>query len=412
MVIQNLHISHDCELSLGTTPIPWDAASGRSNRTYPTFAPYGTTPHARLAFILAEVCFIALIVVGNLTIVITIWMKSVLRTPGFMYVVSVAVSHFLVGTVVIPMYIIGHVPHQHLSTAQCKTVEFVSCLASAASPYSAVALAIHRFREKALTSKTVTFKQFALDTCIVWVVSSVYALKGVVLYDMVIEVVQEDDTLHCVSMCEVPYSKQHLANIFILCDFILLYVIPFVLTATFYLILVKKVWSSTRKEDRGSLRLRDNLTRTVALFLVAFFISFLGIYCWNLYVYWGPGHFNNSLLWREILKLVSFISGWSNVALILTFNATFRHSITTHGPRRKVRAKNSKAPRGDSEEHSGFSPMAPSGTNERFQAAQHMNAEEQLPSPNRSASAIPSEQTLQDDNVSEYDNVPYRTTHC
>ena len=255
-------------------------------------------------------------------------MKSNLRTPGFMYIVSVAISHFLIGVVVIPMYIIGHIPQQHLTTFQCKLVEYVSCVASAASPYSAVALATHRFREKVMvTSQEITYKQVVIDSCIVWGFSLLYASKAIVMYDMVTEIVLEEDNVHCVSMCEVPHSFQVLANWFLIFDFVLLYIVPFLLMLILYFILGVKLWTSTIDEDINAVKDRDNLTSTIVLLLIVFFCCFLGIYCWNMYVYWGPGHFKDSLLWREILKMISFITGWSNVVLILCFNGTFRKTV-------------------------------------------------------------------------------------
>ena len=190
MVIQNLYISHDCKGRLDPTPFPITRKELVENYTFPEFTPYGTNTHTRFIFFVTEILFITAIVIGNLMIVFTIWIKSHLRTPGFMYIVSVAISHFLIGVVVIPMYIIGHIPHQHLTTFQCKLVEYISCVASAASPYSAVALATHRFREKLIiTSQEITYKQVVVDSCIVWGLSLLYAIKAIVMYDTVTEIV-------------------------------------------------------------------------------------------------------------------------------------------------------------------------------------------------------------------------------
>ena len=310
MVIQNLHLSHDCEGRLGPTPFPLTAEQLVENHTFPEFTPYGTSAHARFMFFVTEIVFITVIVVGNLMIVITIWIKSTLRTPGFMYIVSVAISHFLIGVVVIPMYIVGHMPHQHLSTLQCKLVEYISCVASSASPYSAVALATHRFREKVtVTAKEITYKQFAIDSCVVWGFSVLYASKAIVMYDMVTEIVLEEDKVHCVSMCEVPQTLQDLSNWFLIFDFVLLYIVPFLLMLILYSILGIKLWTTTADEDIGAVKNRDNLTSTIILLLFVFFCCYFGIYCWNMYVYWGPGHFKSSLLWREILKN-DFIYFW------------------------------------------------------------------------------------------------------
>ena len=328
MVIQNLHISHDCKGRLDPTPFPITTEELVENYTFPEFTPYGTSAHARFIFFVTEILFITVIVLGNLMIVLAIWIKSNLRTPGFMYIVSVAISHFLIGVVVIPMYIIGHIPQQHLTTFQCKMVEYISCVASAASPYSAVALATHRFREKVIiTTQEITYKQVVVDSCIVWGFSLLYASKAIVMYDMVTEIVLEEDNVHCVSMCEVPHSFQVLSNWFLIFDFVLLYIVPFLLMLTLYFILGVKLWTSTTDEDINAVKDRDNLTSTIVLLLAVFFCCFLGIYCWNMYVYWGPGHFKDSLLWREILKMISFITGWSNVVLVLCFNGTFRKTV-------------------------------------------------------------------------------------
>ncbi len=348
MVVQNLHIDHDCEESLGTTPIPKEALNK-------TWTPYGLEAVTQTTFITIEVIFILIILIGNSIIFITIWRKASLRKPGFMYIASVAFSHFLVGGVVIPMYIVGHVPHQHLNSAQCKLVEYVSSLASAASPYSAVALAIHRFRERmSMTSLEVTIKQVVVDNIIVWGLSLIYASKGAIMYDMVIEIVQEGDHLHCISICEVPHKFQTLSNYFLLFDTILLYLVPFLVTFILYLIVLIKIWMATSEGDAQGVRRKDNLTKTIICFLITFFICYFGIYVWNMYIYWGPGDLNtDSLLWREILKLISFMTGWTNVVFVLCFNATVRKSVIRRKKRVKIRSPPESPPAKESIEMNG-----------------------------------------------------------
>ncbi len=370
MVVQNLHIDHDCEESLGTTPIPKEALNK-------TWTPYGLEAITETAFITIEVIFILIIIIGNSIIFVTIWRKASLRKPGFIYIASVAVSHFLVGGVVIPMYIVGHVPHQHLSSAQCKLVEYVSSLASAASPYSAVALAIHRFRERmSMTLRGVSNKQVVVDNIIVWGLSLVYASKGAILYDMVIEIVQEGDHLHCISICEVPHKHQTLSNYFLLFDTILLYLVPFLVTLILYMIVLIKIWFATNESDAQGVRRKDNLTKTIICFLITFFICYFGIYMWNMYIYWGPGDLStDSLLWREILKLISFMTGWTNVVFVLCFNATVRKSVIRRKKRVKIKSP-PVSPGKDSHEMNGGTKTDPPCGNDASHAfsINHVNS--------------------------------------
>ena len=145
-------------------------------------------PWVTNAFITVDAIHITLTILGNLLVMLCIWSTSHLRVPAYLYVTSVAASHMLVGLFVIPMYIVNHFPENAMSTGVCMTLEFLGNMASTASPFSAIALALHQYRQYGMSHTYMpTYKRAGLELLLVWLLASLHAIKDALVHDMVEE---------------------------------------------------------------------------------------------------------------------------------------------------------------------------------------------------------------------------------
>ncbi|XP_064648715.1 neuropeptide FF receptor 2-like [Lineus longissimus] len=281
-----------------------------------------------------DVCFIILCIVGNLSVLITTAKAKTLRTPSFLFVLSVVLGHLLVGFFILPMFIISHFPEKYMTTPICKVIMYLSKIASNASILSLIPLTVDSFLKNSRFNrkKNLTYSNALIQLAIVWTISIAYALFFPLVYEMVEKVFPKANNpsqFWSTNMCDFPTRQSKAHKMFLIIDMLIMYIIPVIILASMYIHIFWWQWKGLAKKKVHEINAKGRaaVTKAGVLFLTAFVFCSLGNYGIMMYTNWGPGHFVNIHLWQSVSALFAYTQSWLNVVLLILFNKPFRDAL-------------------------------------------------------------------------------------
>ncbi|CAH1776283.1 unnamed protein product [Owenia fusiformis] len=273
--------------------------------------------------------FIALIILGNLCVVVTLLSKKKLRTTTNMYLVSLSLADLFIGAFVVPAAIMSQFSEQYLGSILCKLCQFVSHGSIACSIFSILAIALDRFNSIALPFRgKISFKQSIITVIVIWCAAFAYASRAIIMYDLVVETFNGDTGWTAFWTCSISRIFKPVWNIVILVDSIVLFWVPLIIISLVYGIISKKLLSMPiqNKKDSHSIRGKQRVVKMLITLVVLFLLCHLPLHALYLYIFWGPGYFPKSVLVIKTFEVFSFSNSWLNVIAYSYFNENLRNT--------------------------------------------------------------------------------------
>ncbi|XP_074659223.1 uncharacterized protein LOC141911984 [Tubulanus polymorphus] len=201
-------------------------AAADVNETMPTLRMDKTV---LITYVTLDSLFILACIVGNAYVISVIKRNLLCRSPNFIFILSVAVAHLLVGCIILPMFIVSHFPVHHMTDGVCKLIRYMEKVISTAGVVSLVPLTFNVFLQHSRFRRRFEISKFngRITVLIIWLCSFVYATWAAVLYRRQVLMRWGDTKMWTVVTCEVPAELKYPYKVIIAMDTICLYFIPF-----------------------------------------------------------------------------------------------------------------------------------------------------------------------------------------
>ena len=212
-----------------------------------------------------------------------------------------------------------------------------------AEVYTLVGIAYDRFRvmidlnQDAHTKSSRAIKGIV----VVWVLAIVYSMRAPFLFEshehhFDLGNGERSSVTQCGPLQDAKGTL--VAELFIIVDFVVLFIVPAVIIVVLYIIIVQRSKRASNLNIQDTSR-RMRVFKTASVLVGLFVICSLPHYALEFYVYLGPGPFNGEGVLTNIFELIAFVNFGLNPILYALMRKNFRDAL-----RRKFGVKNSIAP--------------------------------------------------------------------
>ncbi|XP_047438572.1 adenosine receptor A1-like [Mugil cephalus] len=244
-------------------------------------------------YTLAEVLIAVSCCLGNLLVILALWVSKNIKQPTFCLIVSLAVADFMVGCVAIPMAVVvdGRV---QTSFNNCLFICCVVVLLTLVSVLTLLAIAVDRFLRVYIPlryKRTVTQRHSFLVVAVCWLVATPLSFAPMLGWYNHTNLSQSNSTIVCQFVSVIPMSYLVYFSFF-LCTLTPLLVMTVLYSYIFCSIhgnLREKTGNRAQNQNRSRkyLRKEKQLAGSLCLVLVLFALSWLPLHIMNCIVYFG-----------------------------------------------------------------------------------------------------------------------------
>ena len=279
-----------------------------------------------------DIIFIAVSLLGNGCVLCFICggQKQV-RNATNITIVSLCLADILVATIVIPSSIAFRVAHHWVSPYLCKIYQYISYLTKTASAYSICAMILDRFYCIVYPKKTAfTAGLCMFFMCFVWFFGAAYNIWIVVIYRLEKVAVQSDNGANATvrRICDVSNKFRHVYDIFVICDFAVLFAVPFSIMITLVTWIIKKVFApDSKNNNREQMYVKCKRLRMGVLLAFIHIVCQMPIQVLKFYSHWGLISTSVYLRIYGYLEPLSFAHGVCNIIVYTTFNSDVKRAL-------------------------------------------------------------------------------------
>ena len=265
---------------------------------------------------------IFLILSSNILVIVTIVKHKELRVSNaYILLLSLVIARTAIGALVVPSAISMFYSEEALGSYFCRICHYAGWTSACASVLTIVFIALDKLRSVTYQEKPpLTKKQLIAGLVVVWISALAYAVRMLVMYDMVL--VSKPSQPIKYSCHFHPQFHEDARRMFIV-DFVLLYTIPlFIIVYTYANVVsaLKKKMSMKELDKKSGMRLIQMLTVLMALFAFCNLPREIFI----LYKYYGGPLFPRSRTVSMTFSALAFSNSWINVIVFFTFRDELR----------------------------------------------------------------------------------------
>ncbi|XP_077989806.1 neuropeptide FF receptor 2-like [Glandiceps talaboti] len=259
-----------------------------------------------------------LIIVGNVWVIIAVIRQPKLRNSATnIFIVSLSISDLIIGVVFVPMQTADYAFGRKMTDPYlCFFTSFLHSAAQCGTSLSLICIAIDRYRAIVTPLKPKMTPQQALIGCgVVWFLCcafsvQVYLNRGIEPHREVCGTINEEAD----KWMRVEYA-------------IVLYLIPLIIIAVLYLIMIKTLWCS-KSPSNSSNRNKKKAVKMLSFVVIQFALTWAPYWFWQIYV----NHENNPpripVLYTDTLpslfSQIFYCNSFINPILYAYFNENFR----------------------------------------------------------------------------------------
>lgn len=245
-----------------------------------------------VVYTLVEVLIAVSCCVGNMLVIMSLWISKSIQQPTYCLIVSLAVADFLVGCVAIPLAVVVD-SRVDTSFGVCLFISCVVILLTLVSVLTLTAIAVDRFLRVYIPlryKRTVTqrLSWFVVAAC--WLIALPLSFTPMFGWYNRENVPKEgNSTIVCRFITVIPMSYLVYFS-FLLCNFTPLSLMAVLYGFIFCTIrgnLREKPGNSTQKQSQKYLRKEKQLAASLFLILVLFALSWIPLHIMNCIVYFG-----------------------------------------------------------------------------------------------------------------------------
>lgn len=270
---------------------------------------------------------IVLIIVGNSIVGATIVKSKELRNnTSNVFLLSLVSARMSVGLFVVPARISGMFSEKFMGNIFCKLCHYAALVSSTASVLSIVSLAVTKYILLVLKPdmQDLSFKDSGKMLGGVWMLSLLYGIRAPIT-----------NSLHprqvggvLMWACTGSPEYRDLRLVFIIVDFVVMFLLPFVAITYIYRSVINKLASSikgaaTKQEKRQTGLAIRMLVILVILFTICTSAPYIFELC-TLFVDDLPAYIN---IIEAMLYLFSYSNSWMNVIVFYTHRADLRQAF-------------------------------------------------------------------------------------
>ncbi|XP_077985264.1 QRFP-like peptide receptor [Glandiceps talaboti] len=273
------------------------------------------------------ICMI-LIVTGNLMVIIAVMLEPKLRrATSNILILSLAISDLLVGSYYIPSLIMwDEALHLMVNPIICNIDGFIQLTSTGASVFSLIAIASDRFRAIVTPFKPkLTRTHAAIMVAVAWICAMSYASYLPIIYEYQIYQYIDNNVTYIIPYCY--HLPQFSLKMFRTIDFVVLFLMPFLILICLYAPMVYKLFFDKQPESSTGHK-KKKAVKMLSMVVILFFTMWLPHY--TLYLYVGYGNYQNTKANLRAVALfailLNFSNSWVNPIIYACFNENFRNA--------------------------------------------------------------------------------------
>ncbi|XP_077985265.1 QRFP-like peptide receptor [Glandiceps talaboti] len=278
-------------------------------------------------FTLYGICII-LIVVGNLMVIIAVFLDPKLRkSPTNTLIVSLAVSDLLVGSYYIPSLMLWEeATHLMVNKFICTIDGFIQLTSTGASVFSLIAIASDRFRAIVTPFKPkITRTQATVMILVAWTCAMCYASYIPVIYGYQSYVMVIDNETVVSYYCY--WKPGYDLGVFRTVDIVVLFLLPLIILCGLYVPMVYKLrFGAQPVSTTGNKKKRA--IKMLSMVVILFFLMWLPYYVFYLLAIYGDIRNANINVraYALVAMFLNYSNSFVNPIIYACFNDNFRNA--------------------------------------------------------------------------------------